>query len=67
MPGDRIAIIAMTAETHCGARDQCLSAGMDEYVAKPVTLQDLSRAIEKWLPQGKARVENAPGAVRSCD
>jgi signal transduction histidine kinase/CheY-like chemotaxis protein len=67
MPGDRIAIIAMTAETHCGARDQCLSAGMDEYVAKPVTLQDLSRAIEKWLPQGKARVENAPGAVRSCE
>jgi CheY-like chemotaxis protein len=67
MPGDHIAIIAMTAETHCGARDQCLSAGMDEYVAKPVTLQDLSRAIEKWLPQGKARVENAPGAVRSCD
>jgi CheY-like chemotaxis protein len=50
-PGQRIAIIAMTAEVLGGAREQCLSAGMDDYIAKPVTLQDLSTAIGKWLPQ----------------
>jgi CheY-like chemotaxis protein len=52
-PGEHIAIIAMTAETRGGARDECLSAGMDDYIAKPVTLQDLSSVIEKWHLQGE--------------
>jgi CheY-like chemotaxis protein len=52
-PGEHIAIIAMTAETSGGARDECLSAGMDDYIAKPVTLQDLSSVIEKWHLQGE--------------
>jgi signal transduction histidine kinase/CheY-like chemotaxis protein len=51
-PGQHIAIIAMTAEALAGAREQCFSAGMDDYIAKPVMLQDLSRAIEKWLLPG---------------
>jgi signal transduction histidine kinase/CheY-like chemotaxis protein len=49
-PGEHIAIIAMTAEALAGAREQCLAAGMDDYIAKPVKLEDLSRAVEKWLP-----------------
>src|SRR5580704_17904086 len=55
-PGLHIAIIAMTAEALAGAREQCVSAGMDDYIAKPVMLQDLSRAIEKWLLPGIAGV-----------
>ncbi len=48
-PGRRIAIVAMTAEAFTGARARCTAAGMDDYIAKPVTLQDLSKAIERWL------------------
>jgi signal transduction histidine kinase/DNA-binding response OmpR family regulator len=55
-PGQHIAIIAMTAEVLAGAREQCSAAGMDDYIAKPVMLQDLSRAIEKWLVPGCAGV-----------
>jgi signal transduction histidine kinase/CheY-like chemotaxis protein len=55
-PGQHIAIIAMTAEALAGAREQCVSAGMDDYIAKPVMLRDLSRAIEKWLVPGTAGV-----------
>jgi signal transduction histidine kinase/CheY-like chemotaxis protein len=63
-PGEHIAIIAMTAEARGGARDECLSAGMDDYIAKPVTLQDLSVVIEKWLLLREAGIESTLEAVR---
>ena len=40
-------IVAMTAHALEGARLRCLDAGMDEYVAKPVTLQALAAVLER--------------------
>jgi CheY-like chemotaxis protein len=50
-PNGRVAIIAMTAEVREGCRERCSAAGMDDYIAKPVRLDDMIEALKKWVPQ----------------
>jgi len=45
-----IPIIAMTAHAMQGDRDRCLQAGMNDYVAKPISPQALAEALTRWLP-----------------
>jgi CheY-like chemotaxis protein len=66
---DRPHIIAMTANAMQGDREECLAAGMDDYVSKPVLIQDLQMALERWgqkepasLPTGIAQ-DAAPVTV----
>jgi PAS domain S-box-containing protein len=47
----RVVIIAMTAEAMAGARDECIQAGMDDYIAKPVQLQALAETLRQWAPR----------------
>ena len=42
-------IIAVTANALKGEVEVCLRSGMDDYLAKPVLLDDLSNRLEKWL------------------
>ena len=45
-----ICIIAMTANAMQGDREACLEAGMNDYLAKPVSTQSVLAILKKWLP-----------------
>src|SRR6266545_1432237 len=51
IPTRRPRIIAMTANAMRGDREQCLDAGMDDYISKPVRIEDLVAALERCAPQ----------------
>lgn len=44
-----IPIIAITANALVEASEQCIAAGMDDYLTKPVELKTLSDTIKKWM------------------
>ncbi len=48
-PGHHVPIVALTAHAMAGDRERCIASGMDDYLSKPTTLQDLERTIHKWL------------------
>jgi len=47
--GRRIPIVAMTAHAMQGDRERCLDAGMDDYLAKPITVAAIDAVLRRWL------------------
>lgn len=46
---DQVAIIAVTADVMPGCREKCLAAGMDDFLPKPFTLDELHDKLCFWL------------------
>jgi two-component system, sensor histidine kinase and response regulator len=51
---ERVPIIAMTASALKEDRARCLEAGMDDYISKPVSLDDLDATMSRWLNQPRS-------------
>ncbi|MDP8243210.1 MAG: response regulator [Candidatus Hinthialibacter antarcticus] len=58
-PGNdsHIPIIAVTAHAIKGDREKCIASGMDDYISKPFTLEQLGEKLEQWLSANPMQIE----------
>ena len=69
LTGRRVPIIAMTANALEGDRDKCISAGMDDYISKPVDPKKLQNVLSRWLAPDRppANAGGFPPALNADD
>jgi CheY-like chemotaxis protein len=69
LPPDRAQtpIIAITAHALSGEREKCIGAGMNDYLAKPVSLEQLGAVIRLWASKESAEQQKAPDVMVTDD
>jgi CheY-like chemotaxis protein len=51
--GASLPVIALTANAMIGDEQKCLDSGMNDFLAKPFTLQQLQARLARWLPKAR--------------
>jgi signal transduction histidine kinase/HPt (histidine-containing phosphotransfer) domain-containing protein/ActR/RegA family two-component response regulator len=65
-PGGRdVPILAMTAHALAGSREQCLAAGMNDFIGKPITVRGVIAVLSRFLPAMSAAATAGGGAAPS--
>ncbi len=64
---EKIPIIAMTANAFHSDRSLCLAAGMNDFLAKPIELEELAAAIRRVFPAGSSTQAPVRSHAKACD
>ena len=56
-------IIALTAGAMRGDRERCLAAGMDDYIPKPMSPEQLEAVLQRWIPQAGRPSDRPPSSA----
>jgi len=51
----RVPVIGLTGDVYRGACEACLAAGMDDYLAKPASRDDIGSVLARWAPADRNR------------
>jgi CheY-like chemotaxis protein len=55
----RVPIVALTAHDAANYRDACLTAGMDDMLSKPYTLEECAQVVRRWSARGAVQASSA--------
>jgi CheY-like chemotaxis protein/HPt (histidine-containing phosphotransfer) domain-containing protein len=66
----RVPVVAVTANAMPGDRENCLRYGMDDYLGKPIGMDELTQVLARWIPSAKSLAQciaPKPAAVLGSD
>lgn len=63
----RTTIVALTGHAMQGYREQCIDTGMDDFLAKPFTMESIQEMLEYWLSAERVSPEHDPNRLGADD
>ena len=63
----KLPIIALTANAVQGAKEMFLSSGFDDFISKPIDIQELYKILKEWLPLEKIEIKKEAPVTQNDD